>query len=154
MRCSYEQLLTVLENDEVWSGICDDFTINTPRALAAANLLQSSLVLAPNEYCVWILMPRSSIMFELHTCVLPEGRGKGAIKAGQEMMAWVFANTTAQKLISFVPAWNRKALAFALRSGWKKEGCLEKSFQFNGELHDQTVVGITKEVFSCQQSQQ
>lgn len=98
-------------------------------------------------YLVW---PQNSFTLEIHTCLLPNCRGKKAAKAARLVLDWVFSNTACEKLITQVPAFNRAALIYARRAGLKDEGVNRASFKKDGVMHDQYLLGITR-AEACQQ---
>lgn len=106
--------------------------------------------LHPNEHTLFMLTMRTMTLFEVHTMILPEGRGGGAIEATREAARWMFKNTSCEKIVTYVPKFNRKARIFAKIVGMKDEGICTKSFRKNGILHDQWVLGLEKEIL-CQQ---
>lgn len=82
---------------------------------------------------------------ELHTAVLPQARGKGTFEAGQLMLAWLWTNTEARKLVTWVPAFNIAAKIAAERGGMAMEGNNTASFPRGGKLFDTYLFGIRKE---------
>lgn len=98
---------------------------------------------------LFMLVPQNAVTVEIHTCLLL--RGKEAFQAGQLLLDYLFSKY--QKAISYTPSTNKKALFYALRLGFKKEGVLTQSFLKNGELLDQTLVGLTKGEYLCQLQQ-
>ena len=98
---------------------------------------------------LFMLVPQNAVTAEIHTCLLL--RGKEAFQAGQLLLDYLFSNY--QKAISYTPSTNKKALFYALRLGFKKEGVLAQSFLKNGKLLDQTLVGLTKGEYLCQLQQ-
>ncbi len=93
---------------------------------------------------VWMLVPHSAICYEIHTALLPVVRGKDAVIAAQLMKQWVWDNTPCLRLITNVPAFNRRTAMFCRIVGMKQFGLNEKSFMKNGRLHDQLMFGISK----------
>lgn len=98
---------------------------------------------------LFMLIPQNAVTAEIHTCLLL--RGKAAFKAGQLLLEYLFSKY--QKAISYTPSNNRKALIYAIGLGFKKEGVLTQSFLKNGELLNQTLVGLTKGEYLCQLQQ-
>lgn len=98
---------------------------------------------------LFLLVPQNAITAEIHTCLLL--RGKPAFQAGELLLEYLFSKY--RKAISYTPSINKKALLYALRLGFKKEGILTQSFLKNGELLDQTLVGLTKGEYLCQLQQ-
>lgn len=98
---------------------------------------------------LFMLVPQNAVTAEIHTCLLL--RGRAAFKAGQLLLEYLFSKY--QKAISYTPSNNRKALIYAIGLGFKKEGILTQSFLKNGELLNQTLVGLTKGEYLCQLQQ-
>jgi hypothetical protein len=158
-RCTINDLEFVnyiLTDDSVYPYISEDNTSEDIKNKMAEIYLSTPLiyVLSPNKYSIFIYIPMTSIMYEIHSNVLPDGRGKAALKALNESMEWIFENTICRKIISWIPMCNRLALTFAINSGAKKQGHITKSFVKYGELHDQLIYGITQEEWICQQQSQ
>lgn len=101
---------------------------------------------------LFLLHPHNYVCYEVHTCLLPEAWGGTAIECGKAVVRWVFDNTPCQRLITNVPKCNRLALRLARNAGMSEFGVNEKSFMKNGVLHDQIMLGISKEA-SCLQQQ-
>lgn len=94
---------------------------------------------------VFVLFARSSILWEVHTGILPEHRSAHGGAAARALIAFLFSQTECRKLVTLVPEFNRPALLYALRAGLRKEGVLTASFLKGGVLHDQTLLSINKE---------
>jgi len=143
----------ILGHDSVWPWISDDNTPKNVRYTLGQYFMEEpgTVVLHPNEYSVFIFRPVNSVTYEAHTNILPSGRGVEAIGAGKGALKWMFKNTPCQKVITWVPVFNRMASIFARMCGLKREGNATKSYLKDGELHDQILLGITKEEFmKCQ----
>lgn len=158
-RCTVTDLHMVQDiftHESVYPLISDDGSLS-PEAFRETENLKTVLesksiyVLAPNRYSITIFFPCNSNTFELHTMVLPEGRGKMAIKGAADAFEWMFLNTKCLKIITYVPTFNRAAKVMARMVGFVIEGCNRKSFLKGGVLYDQTLLGITKEDWICQQ---
>lgn len=100
---------------------------------------------------VFMVYAHNSICYEMHTAILPRIWGSQAAHAAQLLLAWAFSEVPCQKMITSVPSYNRMALRFAKQGGMTVEGTNRKSYLKNGVLHDQIMLGITKEEFLCQQ---
>lgn len=101
---------------------------------------------------VFLVHPRTSLCYEMHTCLLPRIWGAGAKEAARLLANHVFYEINALKLVTNVPANNRRALRFAQANGMQIEGNNRASFMRNGVIEDQIMLGITeKEWKSCQQ---
>lgn len=72
----------------------------------------------------------------LHVAMLPAYRGAGTRKAGEAAMAWVWANTGAERVLVRLEAWNTKARAAAVRAGFKPTKTLPGAVRRGGRLVD------------------
>lgn len=79
----------------------------------------------------------------VHIGTLPEMRGQ-TVAFAKEGIAWVFKNTAYVKIVSLAPEFNRAAIVFGKRCGFKIEGKITKSFIKNWELYDQVILGLSK----------
>lgn len=100
------------------------------------------------DYGVFLLEKKNLIMSELHTALLPSSKGQ-AIAIGKEALQWAFNNLTVQRLITSVPEFNPLALRMALKCGFKVYGTNPSSFQKDGTLYSQTLLGINKQEALC-----
>jgi RimJ/RimL family protein N-acetyltransferase len=60
----------------------------------------------------------------------------------------MFENTTAQRIVGAIPAYNRLAVQVVKRAGMEQYGLNPGSFMKHGKLEDQILYGISKEA-SC-----
>ena len=92
----------------------------------------------------FIFLPQSAVCFEAHLCLLPAARGSAA-SALAGVIAWMFANSAARRIVGAVPEYNRLANHCAEHAGMTQYGTNFKSFLKDGKLHDLTLWGISKE---------
>lgn len=146
-----DRIARIVSAPEVWDNIRDDGSSDGDRERLAEVFLSvpEILTLSPNENTAFFLVPHNSFSYEVHTCVTKDGRGKAASDAAREALEYVFGKTPVLKLLSWTPEFNKPALLFALRAGFEIEGRMKKSFLKNGTLHDETLVGLTKERWLC-----
>lgn len=90
------------------------------------------------------LEPRNFISLEIHTCLLPIARGR-AEQITCAFRDWLWQNTSARRITTRVPSFNRLALKLALACGMIEFGRDVKSFQKHGNLYDEILLGISKE---------
>lgn len=144
----------IVQDPAVFDMLVDDHSKDFAGQSVGTSFLSGPYtILNPAPGVLFMLSPRTLTMFELHTMVKPEARGKKALKAARRAAKWVFKNTSCEKLITCVPTFNRPAMAFALKFGFKREGLCTKSFRRDGVLHDQHLLGLEKGAFLCQQYQ-
>lgn len=103
---------------------------------------------------VFLAYQRGAACWEMHTCLLPRIWGEGANEAARLLGEYLFLTIGANKVVTNVPAPNRHALRFAKRNGMQIEGVNRASFLLGGVMHDQTMLGITKQEWLCQQQSQ
>ena len=146
-------VIKIMGDSSVYSYITDDSCPESFTPEMAETILNNpnDYVLSPNEYTIGLMTKENLVTYWVHTNILPEGRGKIAIKAALKGIKWMFDNTPCLKLNSWVPVFNRPAAVFAKQCGFKKEGLSEKSFMKNGKLYNQILFGLTKENWECQQ---
>lgn len=109
----------------------------------------------PSDHVLLITHMRTRIVHEVHTLIEPEGRGKQAVLDVRAAAEWYFHQEgVCEKIITYIPFFNKPAKLFAKLVGMDEEGVCTKSFLKNGELVDQWVLGLEKEKFLCQQRSQ
>ena len=142
----------IMTAPDIYPWISDDGSPSADEFSAEIFLNNPDIyVLQPNEYSIFLFIPFVSFVYQMHTCVLKEGRGKMAFKAARDVCRWMFENTDAVKLIGTVEENNRRMDVFARRIGAKKEGVLTKSYVKNGKISDLILFGMEK--IKCQQQQ-
>lgn len=95
-------------------------------------------------YGLFLFHPENHICWKVHTCLLPCTWGELAKEAGKDAIQWIFANTPCQRIVTDVPVMNRLALKFAIDCGMERFGFNPASFQKNGALQDQILLGVSK----------
>ena len=142
----------VLGDDSIYPHNIDDFNDDSLRWRHGEILINNPAmwVIIANVYTVVVFSPINSVMFDIHTSILPDGRGSFGACAVKEAIEWIFNNTQAVKVIGFIPSFNHRALKYAKLCGFQQEGVVKKSYQKNGILYDQVVIGTGKEKPKCQ----
>lgn len=140
----------ILSHPAVWPHIHDDGATE-PDPLDHEGLIWL-MVSNPEPTGCFLFHAHNSVTFEVHTCLTPALWGPKAREAARLAREWIFTNTSAQKLITHVPAYNAVALRFALHNGFVREGLNRASFLRGGELLDQHLLGLTKKEWQCQPS--
>jgi RimJ/RimL family protein N-acetyltransferase len=101
---------------------------------------------------VFLAHAHNASCYEVHTSLLPRIWGSGAKHAAKLAQHALFREIGCKKIITNVPAYNRRALLFAKRCGMTIEGVNRASYLYGGNLIDQIILGITeKEWELCQQ---
>jgi RimJ/RimL family protein N-acetyltransferase len=141
----------VITHPEVWGHVTDDASPAREQFTSAGAPMLFVIVRCDGELAgMFALQFHSSVMAEVHTCLLPIARGRVALVAGRAMLAWIFDNTSCRKLITLAPSFNRPAAWYARAMGLRQEGCITCSYLKGGQMHDQFLFGIHKEDARCQ----
>lgn len=142
-RCTDEEILTrIAHHPRVKKFITDDMSFGFVYD-------PNGLYLAYEDKGFVSAHPLSAICYQVHIALMPELWGRG-VEMGQSAASWIFTNTACQKLIAIIPAFNKLAIKIALGFG-RQEGIITKSFSKGLKLHDQIVLGLTKEEWICHQ---
>jgi RimJ/RimL family protein N-acetyltransferase len=150
----YELVRKIMVHPRIWPHISDDGSGDPAdfRPPGTDRVVYLAVGDMGSVYGLWMLHPWNHVCWEVHTMVLPEGRGRPAYQGAIMTLEWAFRHV-ARKVVTQVPAPNIQALRFAQRCGMQVEGINRASFLRRGVLHDQTLLGITQEAFACQQQQ-
>lgn len=138
----------VIRHPTVYPTVCDDMSpppqeFNIEPILA----LSEAYILTTNPHTVFVFIPTtiSRIVFDVHANIIaPEGRGKAGYQSAAEALGYMFSETICRKIITFIPSLYPNTLRFAVTSGLKNEGLIEKAFLKGDDLHDVHICGITK----------
>ncbi|HOK45864.1 MAG TPA: GNAT family protein [Bryobacteraceae bacterium] len=136
----------VMTEPSVWRGITDD-TCPPAESFRPLALPSIQYVLAFDDeelLGLWMLAWQNGVTIDIHTCLLPSGRGPRGLEAAKRLAEWIWENTRCQRITTSVPAYNRLALRFAERAGMTRFGVNEKSFLKHGKLHDQILLGLSR----------
>lgn len=155
VRCfDTDVLKSIFTHPSIWPHISDDYCDIKTYEPAINDLVYYLVPTIQGVSCgVFMFVPQNTIMYEVHSCLLPEYRGKDSHELAKDALLWMVNNTMCRKVITHVPENNRLALAFAKRAGMTLEGINRKSYQKAGEILDQFILGITEREI-CQQRQQ
>ena len=143
----YEIIRETITNPRIYRWLTDD----TSPEREQFKPIESDLIWYIGAYRdgkylgLWMFVPQNGICWEVHTCLLPQAWGESAM-AAKELANWIWVNTPCQRIITNVPTYNKLARILAVNTGFKQFGINEKSFLKNGTLHDQLVLGLSKEV--------
>jgi RimJ/RimL family protein N-acetyltransferase len=135
----------VMTHPKVYRGLVDD---NSPpaadfRPAEHPSIWYVTVYRDEDLLGLWMLVPENSICWHIHTALLPNAWGETALCAANYFKAWLWENTTCQRLITAVPETNRIALRFAQKTGMKEYGRNPRSFLRRGKLIDQILLGLS-----------
>ena len=147
----YELVNRIMSHPKIYPMMIDDHADPDHKELGSFLLMQPTIwMLHPADHILFMGVPRTMTVYECHTMIEPEGRGKSAIQSGIDAARYLFENSTCEKIITYVPFFNKRARIFAKVVGFKDEGVCTRSFKKDNILHDQWVLGLEKEAI-CQQ---
>ena len=148
--CDVGLIKSIIKDKDIWDYVSEDQAIETYEPQIREGIVY---LLASDEkpMGLFVYEKKGQILAEVHSCVLKPFRGVRALEMAKASLAWIFRNTDMQKVITNVPIYNTSALLLALRAGMVMEGTNRKSFCKNGRIHDQYLLGITREECLSQQ---
>lgn len=135
----------------VWPWIGDDFA--PERSTFEANDDPRIVYLLCREegpVGLFTFLPQNAVCFEGHIILLPKRKTPGHVIL-RGALDWMFANTTAQRIVGAVPAYNRLTVNLVQRARMTQYGVNPKSFMKNGKLEDLVLFGASKGE-ACHQS--
>lgn len=147
-----ELIRTIITHHRIWPHVSDDGAgapenyrpVDHPAIWYVTVLNHGELMGA------WIFTPENSICWGVHTCLLPKAWGSFAHRAAREMCVWIWENTPCRRIVTTVPTYNRLALAFAKGAGMEQYGLNPQSYQKDGKMYDQILLGISRPETTCQ----
>lgn len=92
-----------------------------------------------NGFFAFRMMNR--VLYDSHVAMLPK---VAADDAARQAVEWMWANTSARKLVCYLPPFKRHAIGFARRAGYEEEGRLKAAILLDNRLHDLVVLGVRK----------
>ena len=88
----------------------------------------------------------NAIMLQIHANVLPEHRKKHSKDTGRAALDWILDNLPEiHKIVAYIPVIYPNVRDFTASFGFQIEGVLTQSYLKNGVVHDQWVMGITRQ---------
>jgi hypothetical protein len=112
----------------------------------------SAVVAAPRNFALvtpaggWVLAMHEPGTYELHTLMLPQGRGREHFRAGAEGLRYMFAATDAREIVTRVPVNNRAAVFSARYFGFRERFRRKDAWRgSDGVAHDVSFQALTLE---------
>lgn len=97
------------------------------------------------DYAGFFMLTRCNfITYEIHTVLEKNCRGRKAIEAAKNVIAWVFSNTECERLITQIPERNILAEKLAIAAGMSIYGINEHSFKVQNDVQSVKLYGVTK----------
>lgn len=98
----------------------------------------------PMFYGIFVLIQKSPICFEIHSCLLPTAYGITAIVALSGAIDWAWRNTTCRRIVAGIPDDNTLAYRLAKNAGMEDYGLNPDCVIRGGRLRSMKLVGISK----------
>ena len=135
-----EYIRSVFTHPKVYPYISDD---SSPPAESFEPVIRPDVhYIRPEDGgACFMYHPHSSVMWEVHSAVLPEFRSRSHEFASGSVR-WMAENTKAKCLITHVPAGNDAAMRLALSVGFLLVGIVPKSYLKSGVLLDQALLSM------------
>ena len=130
----------------IFPHICDDYS-NDAKAWRPTENEQVIHLLAKDDQGVFgfgVFIPQTHVQYGAHMGFLPRSYGNLALASFQEMIAWMWRETKARRLVGEVPRNNHLGIRFARRAGFEFYGINKRSTLRGGVLLDQVCLGISK----------
>lgn len=145
-----------IKNPKIYRWLKDDNTPESWKPLLTNDHYYLGVYDDDNEYLgLFLFIPLTSILYEIHTCLLPEAWGKNSVKAAHEALEWMFINTGCKRVTTRVPEDNKLARRFTERVGGEYVGFEPESWLKNNELIGQHIYSLGYKKFwrdiKCQQ---
>jgi RimJ/RimL family protein N-acetyltransferase len=142
----------IMRHPAIYDAISDDTCPPAEQFDATPAVVDGArfIFLAPhdddgNVAGVWMFEKKvDGTSYEVHTCILPEYRGRFAKSAAMLAMKWIFENTRARSITTRVPRCNRTALVFAKWCGMVPLLLEREAFVKNGVPHDVNLLAINR----------
>ncbi len=96
------------------------------------------------EYGGFLFWNMGQGVYDAHSAVLPEGRGKWAVLAAQHALQWMFEKEDAREIMMAVPKGNLAVRALVRVLQAKFRGTIEDGWIQNGKLVPTDVFSLTK----------
>lgn len=142
----FELIRSLCLHPRIFPLISDDYTANPAEWMVPTSEVVIYLLARDREgpFGFGIFMPRTHVQYEAHLGFLPRAYGADARHAFERMLAWMWQNTTALRIVGEIVKPNTLAIRFARQAGFEIYGVNKASYLRGGILHDQVCLGISK----------
>jgi len=137
---------SVMMHEDILPTIIDDTWDGTTFLPDIQNEIYLGCVIGEKLIGLYRLHWINGVTLQGHAHILKEFRSDYSVKSCHLIMAWLLENIhRCKKVACFVPYVYPNVKRFLAACGLKEEGILRKSFALNGQLHDQWIMGITRD---------
>jgi len=143
---SHDPLVIRIMLEKFWKAIAEDGLSLDDAVIDTENIYWLLIKEGDQILGMFTLIPLNEVTLDGHAHVLPEHRDK-AKEIGLMSIKWLLDNVDQkyQKLNTQVPTIYPNVYHYTLKIGLKDEGLNRLSYRKNGELHDQHMVGATRD---------
>jgi len=130
----------------IFPKISDDYTSDPakweiPQSESIIYLLASD---GDGAFGFGIFIPETHAQYTAHFGFLPRSYGAEARKAFEKMLAWMWTNSTASRIVGEIVKSNTLAIRFVRQCGFEPYGINRRSYLRGGVLQDQVCLGISR----------
>ena len=142
----YKAIRELCTHPRILPQISDDYTSDPKTWKVPESELVIYLLAADDKgpFGFGIFIPQTHVQYTAHMAFLPRSYGNEALTSFKSMLAWMWANTTAERIVGEIRRDNKLAIRFARRAGFEIYGVNDRSYRKNGVLVDQFCLGISK----------
>ena len=131
---------------EIWDELCEDGQESKDFIPYTKSDCWLKMCKGNNVVGVFMFEKNNETTLQVHTAILPKYRGKISREAGKAHLKWVYENVpSCNKIVASIPTIRRHVKLYANMLGYKDEGLNRASFMKNGLIHDQWMLGITRD---------
>jgi hypothetical protein len=132
--------------NDAW-GALDELTRKSHVKLIVENLSNHTFLvwLGDSIAGCFVLQAKEGGIYEIHTLLHPDCRGRAALKAAREAMKMAFAISGVEKLVSYCPDNLPGVYLFARLCGLKAAGIAAVDWVKNGISYHMKLVELTKQ---------
>ena len=137
---------SIMTNDVVWKTAAEDGQEKADFMPYVQSDCWLKMMLGNTCVGLFVFERLNKILLDVHPAILPEYRGKVGHQAGVEHLKWIYENEPAcMKIVATIPVIYRHVKLYANMLGYRDEGINRASYMKNGRIHDQWMLGITRE---------
>lgn len=139
-----ELIKSIIFTQEIWDCVAEDGQSKEdfePEVDAECWLIMSN---ESNVVGLYNLHGINGVTVQIHAHVIPEYRKEYSKQTGKAALDYIIENTGYYKIIAVVPVLYNNVKKFCESFGFKEEGINRLSYQKNGEIIDQWLMGLTR----------
>jgi len=141
VRVSSEDAEAIIKHPEMYADLIDDGSPDRDDFVIPPTWTNVTAYFNNEPAGFACIAPLNYVTAEIHFGVLPEYRYR-AVSIGKKVIEWIWENTAFQKVIA--QTHQDRVARFTVAVGFDVEGTNRRSFSKDGELIDQTYLGVQK----------